>query len=261
MKRDNYQSFSTILTMIAVIFVGWPTYSQPIEKKQQNHFQSVITLTNKGISTIPSFTLGKPALMFDLSLGKEKISFDPLFRFALEGKPWTFIFWFRYNNLIDNEKFKLTVGGHPAIAFKTSLIIHNGIEKESMISRRYLASELTPNWLISPRVSLGIYYLYSRCLENDAAKNTHYLALRSNFSSIKISKEFTIKLLPQIYYLKIDRTDGFYWNYTITLLKRGLPVSVSSIVNKTIKSDISGSSNLIWNINLVYTFSAKYTRQ
>jgi hypothetical protein len=261
MKKDNYQSFSTILVVIFVSLFVHAASSQTGEKKQLSHFQSVITLTTKGISTIPSFTLGKPALMFDLSMGKEKISFDPLFRFSLEGKPWTFIFWFRYNNIIDAEKFKLTVGAHPAIVFKTSSVIHNGVEKKSMISRRYLASELAPNWLISNRVSLGVYYLYSRCLESDAAKHTHYLALRTNFSEIRISDKFLMKFLPQIYYLKIDRTAGYYWNYTLTLLRRGFPISVSSIVNKTIKSDVSGSRDLIWNVNMVYTFSAKYTRQ
>ena len=100
-----------MLVLLFVLAVPPHVISQEPEKKAESHFQSTITLTSKGISTIPSFTLGKPALMFDLSMGKGKLSFDPLFRFALEGKPWTFVFWFRYNNLIDKEKFNLTIGG------------------------------------------------------------------------------------------------------------------------------------------------------
>jgi len=41
--------------------------------------------------------------MFDLSMGK-RLSFDPMFRFSLEGKPWTFIFWFRYQ-VLNNDRF------------------------------------------------------------------------------------------------------------------------------------------------------------
>ena len=55
--------------------------------KVAGHFGGAVTVTSKGISTIPSFTLGKPAITFDLSMGKEKLSFEPQFRFALEGKP------------------------------------------------------------------------------------------------------------------------------------------------------------------------------
>lgn len=60
------------------------------------HFSGVITATNNGISIIPSFSLGKPALMFELSMGTEKFHSDPQFRFAMEGKPWAFVFWWRY---------------------------------------------------------------------------------------------------------------------------------------------------------------------
>jgi len=40
------------------------------------------------------FTLGKPAAIFDLSVGNERLAFEPQFRFSLEGKPWSFIFGF-----------------------------------------------------------------------------------------------------------------------------------------------------------------------
>lgn len=60
------------------------------------HFGGAVTITNKGISIVPNLTLGKPAVIFDLSVGKRKLSFEPSLRFALEGKPWSFLFWWRY---------------------------------------------------------------------------------------------------------------------------------------------------------------------
>ena len=55
-----------------------------------------ITVTNKGISLIPSFTLGKPATLIDLVTRKAELSFEPQFRVGLDGKPWSFVFWGRY---------------------------------------------------------------------------------------------------------------------------------------------------------------------
>ncbi|MBD0288814.1 MAG: hypothetical protein ICV79_25825, partial [Flavisolibacter sp.] len=47
------------------------------------HLTSVVSITKKGISTIPSYNLGKPAVKFDLSIGTRKFSFEPQFRFPL----------------------------------------------------------------------------------------------------------------------------------------------------------------------------------
>jgi hypothetical protein len=66
-----------------------------------SHFGGAITVTTKGISMVPNLSLGKPAAIFDLSMGKRRLSFEPSLRFALEGKPWSFLFWWRYK-LINN---------------------------------------------------------------------------------------------------------------------------------------------------------------
>ena len=67
-----------------------------------NRFGGAVTIQSKGISTIPNLTLGKPALVFDMSVGK-KLTFEPQFRFPLEGKPWAMVFWWKYNTLISNK--------------------------------------------------------------------------------------------------------------------------------------------------------------
>ncbi len=80
-----------------------------------SHFSGAVSVTNKGISTIPSFTLGKPAVIFDLSIGKGNLSFEPQLRFALEGKHWSFLFWWRYK-LLNNDKFLINIGAYPALS-------------------------------------------------------------------------------------------------------------------------------------------------
>lgn len=54
-----------------------------------------INVNSKGISQVPALTLGRPAAIFDLAVRKGDASFEPQFRFGLDGKPWSFLLWGR----------------------------------------------------------------------------------------------------------------------------------------------------------------------
>jgi hypothetical protein len=222
------------------------------------HFNGAVTLTNNGISFIPTFSLGKPAVIFDLSAGK-RLSFDPQLRFALEGKPWSFLFWWRYK-LITNEKFRFTVGAHPALSFKTMVIPAESGTKEIIYTQRYLAGELSPNYFISKNISIGFYYLLSHCFEKDGTNFTHFLTFNANFSSINLSGNTYIRFNPQIYYLKMDKYDGYYFSSSMTLARRNFPLSISALINKVIKTEITASKDFVWNASLIYTFNSKYNK-
>ena len=49
------------------------------------------SVTNNGVSLIPTFTLGKPAMMINFTVGR-KLTFEPEFRYSLAGKPWANIY-------------------------------------------------------------------------------------------------------------------------------------------------------------------------
>jgi hypothetical protein len=237
------------------------TFSQITDStKDVSHFGGAVTVTNNGISFIPNFTLGKPAAIFDLSMGKRKLSFEPQFRFALEGRPWSFLFWWRYK-LLNTDKFKFNLGAHPAIAFRTRTYQVDGVLKEETYIQRYIAGELSSTYSLSKYISAGIYYLYSYCLEPDAIKNTNFLAAKLYFSNIRLSKQFFIGLNPQIYYLKMDEYDGFYVTSSLTLAKRNFPLSISSMYNTLIKTNVPASKNTLWNVSLIYTFNKTYVEK
>src|SRR5215471_5852043 len=75
------------------------------------HFSGALSVTSNGISVIPTFTLGKPAAIVNMSISKGKFSFEPDLRFSLDGKPWNFLFWFRYK-LLTAERFHINIGAH-----------------------------------------------------------------------------------------------------------------------------------------------------
>ncbi len=249
-----------ILTLIILFYCTTISFAQ--EKKAVNDTITIkngITVTNNGVSVIPTFSLGKPAAIFDLSIAKNRFSFDPQFRFAIENvKPWSFVFWMRYK-LMDSKKFKIGIGAHPAFVFQTTPVITNGISNDLITTKRFFAGELVPTYTISKKVSIGLYYLYSHGVA-DATRNTNFISVNGYFSNIKLLHNYNLKIVPQIYYLKMDSNDGFYSGSTITLVKNKIPLLISSTINKKINSTIP-SKDFLWNLSLTYSFGGKYTLQ
>jgi hypothetical protein len=236
------------------------TFAQNIDTTKLDGTKKVIGLsssagvTNNGISLVPTFTLDKPAAIFDMSVSKSKFSFEPEVTFSLsDGKPWYLLFWFRYK-IANNEKFKLTTGAQLGLNFKRSILPVNGDSNKVLITERYLAGELSPNYYISKNISVGAYYLLSHGLDRGTSNFIHFLTLNANFSNIKLSNMFYMKFVPQFYYLKIDHDDGFYFTSSLTFAKYNFPLSVAFVINEGIKTNINTGKNFVWNITLTYSF-------
>lgn len=261
MKANGISSFLISRALLLFVFLspGYHSYSQSADDtKSTGNFYGSVTVTTKGLSTFPNLTLGKPAAVLDLSMGGKKLRFEPTLRFALEGKPWSFIFWCRYE-LLKTEKFQFKLGAHPAYSFKTIKVSENGTTKEILRAQQYLAGEISPVFNVAKNISLGPYYIHAWGLEKDITQNSDYIAFRFNFTSIKLTDKFLMKLMAQAYYLKLDADDGFYINSTLALARRNFPFSLSSTINQTLQSSIPGE-DFLWNINLTYSFNTRYTK-
>lgn len=220
-------------------------------------FAGGVSITNKGISTIPNLTLGKPAAIFDMSAGKGKLSFEPQLRFALEGKPWSFLFWWRYK-LLKTDRFQINLGVHPALSFRRKMITIDDHIQEDMLVRRYLAGEIAPTYMLTKDAGIGLYWLYSRGIEKDITRNTNLISVRGSISNLRIGEKFYLRINPQVYYLLMDGVDGVYVNSTITVAKRGFPVTLSSLINQPLKTNIPVGNEFLWNVSINYTFGKEY---
>ncbi|PQV59874.1 hypothetical protein CLV53_113100 [Sediminibacterium magnilacihabitans] len=211
-----------------------------------------VSVTNNGISTVPTFSLEKPAAIFNLSVRRNRFSFEPELAFGFkDAKPWYFVFWFRYK-LVETAKFNMGVGFHPGFVFSTTNILDNGVNKEYFTTSRFFVGELTPSYALSKNTSIGFNYLHARGYNSDL-RQLNFLGLSCNFSNIGLGNRFFIKAVPQVYYLKTDDTDGVYLTSTFTFAKRGCPFSVSSVMNKTLRTTIPGD-DFLWNISLTYSY-------
>lgn len=74
LKKSNF-----VLKIGLILFVllqtSYFSFSENADStKQVSHFTGSVLVTNKGISLIPSLTLGKPAAIFEFAVGNEKHS-------------------------------------------------------------------------------------------------------------------------------------------------------------------------------------------
>lgn len=243
-----------IMAMLCLASLG---FSQ--EKGTDNlRMTGSVTVTSKGLSTFPNLTLGKPAAIFDFSVGGDQFRFDPTLRFGLDGKPWSFIFWLRHE-AIKTKKFGLRVGAHPAVTFKTIDVVHNGSTSEMLRATTYLAAEIAPVFRVAKNISLSPYYLFSYGIEDYAVQYSNFFTLIANITNINLSENIYSNLLAQVFYLKMDDWDGVFINSTLSVNKRNFPLSVSSTLNRAIESTIPGDK-LLWNLNLIYRFGGDYRK-
>jgi len=253
-----------LLLSFALLLAANGAFAQKTDslRKKELHVRGALSVTNNGFSFIPSFTLGKPAAIVNLAIsGKGRFSFEPEFRYALEGKPWSFIFIWRYK-LIKTNKFQLTAGTHlPALNFRTVSVIKDGIAQDVIQSTRFFpVVELAPNYVLRKNLSVGMFYLYGRGADPGITRNTHFLSLRANFSHIPLTPKLYLRFVPQLFYLKSDAKDGIYAASALTLAHRKIPFALSSLLNKAIDTEIPGKS-LEWNVSLLYTFGGDYVQQ
>ncbi len=210
-------------------------------------------VTNNGISLIPNFSLGEPAVQFNLSLGRERLSFETDFNFSWEGKPWYILYWLRYQ-MITAERFQMSTATHLGINFRPSEVIVGSRPETMLTSERYWVAELFPRYHISKKVTAGIFYLFSIGLDPGTAATTHFVTLNTSFSDLKLFQDYYLNINPQVYYLKQETLDGVYFTSSFTLGKHDLPFTLSTLFNQVVSTRIAGNGDFVWNLSLRYSW-------
>jgi len=248
-----------LFTVLSILFITVNLCAQDEDADTKiNSFAAVVTVQNKGISTIPNLTLGDPAIIFDLKMGR-KLTFEPQFRFSLkDGKPWAMVLWGRYYATF-SDKFKMTVHANHSFSYKAITLFNaDGTERDVIRTNRYLVGALSPNYQLNKYIGIGAYLFYSYGMETNMTKNTFMYSFRPTFSNISVTENITARIAPEVYYLKMDVNRGVFFNSRFLISKKNCPISISGLVNKPIKSDIPSEFDFLWNIGVSYTFSKKY---
>ncbi|AQG82604.1 hypothetical protein AWR27_20040 [Spirosoma montaniterrae] len=216
-----------------------------------------VGLTNNGFSIIPTFSLNSPAVIMNFYWRKKRFSFDPDIRLVPDASKGGFIFWFRYR-LIEQKKFSLRIGVHPAFTLVRRTITENGISSELTETLRFAAAEVVPNYQITPNWSIGAVYLHGSGLQKWGPQNTDVFFLNSSISAIRLGSGFGLNLIPMVYLMYVDSHQGSYFSATAIVAKKGIPFSLQSTINQTFTSNIPGNQHFMWNVMVSYNFSKTF---
>lgn len=243
--------------IISFLLIQVLCFSQDTTTKEL-HVTGNIGVTNNGISIIPTFSLKQSAFNLSYSLSRGgRFSIDPDVRLTFDGKKGSGILWFRYK-LKTNGNLKLNLGIHPAYNFGLRTISENGKTWQITQARRFIATEWVPTYFVNEHLHLGLYYLNGHGLQDDGPKNIHYVNFITGIDKVPLGAGYSFNITPQVYYLKSDKEDGYYFTSNIVFTKSNSPLVLMSMINKEIRSNVTGSVNFDWNISVLYNFRNKF---
>ena len=258
MKINVLSLFFYLLVIASANAQTDSTAAKDTQRDSTFYYRADLTITNNGFAIIPAFALGAPAFYVDMRMGNKRLSFEPLFRFSLEGRPWSFVFIYRYK-LIDQSRFKLSMGSHlPGLNFVTRSVAIDGIVEDLSVTRRFLALEVIPSYKITEHFTLGIYYLRGRGFQQHGPQNSNYLTFQTHFTNLKLGRRGYLNISPQVFYLKVDQNDGVFFNATGSLGIKDFPISISGLFNKVLVANLQANA-VDWNVGLVYTLDRKFS--
>lgn len=251
------------LFFLNILFGSSYTLAQELQQdslqKKPIIFSGSVGLSSNGFSIVPTFSLNSPASMMLLSIRKGKFSFDPDIRLTPNAKKGSMIFWFRYH-AITNHRYTLRIGVHPAMNFQARVIQVNSELTTISQMRRFLAWEVSNDYRISNHARLGLYYLQANGLQKDGARTTHFIGVNLGITDVHLPKNFRLSILPTVYYLYLDAQEGAYVSGNVVLSNKKWPFSFQHAFNKTLRSNIAGNKDYMWNVSLHYHFKNSYTR-
>lgn len=249
---------SMLKTIFAVVFgllvASVANAQQPDSTQASSTFSGFVGVTNNGFSIIPTFSLNSPAVIFNASWRKNKCSFDPDFRLVPDASKGSLLFWFRYR-LVEQKKFSLRVGAHPAFTLVRRNITQNGNTSEITEMLRFAAFEVVPSYQLAPNVGIGAMYLEGHGLQAHGPQLTRVLFLNASLTQLKLTRYLRLGLFPSVFFLHTDGYKGDYLTVTGVLAHQKLPFTLQSTINQTFRSNVPGNQDFMWNVMVAYNFN------
>jgi hypothetical protein len=245
------QVFLFYILLLCFPFLIFSQKKDSLKIKEPLKATANIQINNNGISLFPNLSLGHPAIILNLTVGKKRIFFEPELRWRLNANPWSYIFWLRYRPK-RSEHFSWHIGAHPSYVVRNNPVTVNGQATNRWVAQRNVAAEVVPVWHYSPKFSVGLHLLASKGLDTAyGSQKSIYVSLQPRFPNISLSKKFYLGFFPQLFHLTLDDNQGTYYSHLMSFNMKNLPFYISSIMTYKIKSDIPGK-NFIWNVGLNY---------
>lgn len=212
------------------------------------------SLNSNGISSIPSFTLDKPAAISSVSLSKGRFLYEPQLAYGLNFKPWYIDNWFHYK-IVDRPHFEVRAGMNLSTFFSPDTMFREGnvvVDEKISKAQKYFDLELAFTYRFSSTTSLTALYWSDRGLEKGTIQG-HFFNLIADKSDIKAGKNILFSANVQLFYLDYGgKNDGMFISPRLTSSSRNIPLSLFFQATQGIFSNISPFPEFKWNIGLSY---------
>jgi hypothetical protein len=241
---NNLLSMKITFTILLLHFSTFLLANETSDStKKVWQFHGIIQVNNNGISPVPAFSLGRPALMTTFFVQKRGFTFSPEFNYALDGKPWVVNQWLRYQK--QHERFTFRTGINMSLFFTRN--------EPNMKLNQYMALEGAMGYRLSKKSTLNLIYWYSKGLDPTAVKSGHFLSLSASISKIPVAKSLVLDLRPNVFYLtnKIP-FKGVFVSAIASIAHKKYPVSIFLQAVQPIK--VSPVTPFNWNYGLSYIF-------
>jgi hypothetical protein len=227
------------------------SYSKELADSLKNpvKFSGSVSLNSNGISPIPIFALGEPAISASLAVEKGRFSYDPTLSFNLELKPWFIDNWFHYK-LIYKPKFELRTGVNVGSSFSDIEVTGQTIRQV----QRYFALELAGTYKISEKSSLGLMLWYDKGADPGTIQG-YFINVVADKSDIGIGKHLLMAVNLQTFVINYtDNNDGFFFSPKVSFSTPHIPVFIFYQGIHPLASNISPYPSFQWNVAIGYSF-------
>lgn len=233
---------------IIFLFIFTIAFTQKNTEKSKLKAGCNFSINSNGISSIPSFSLGAPALIAAPTFTKGRFNYEPVLAYDFDIQPWFIDNWFRYK-IVDRQKFEFRTGLNFSMYFSDYKLPDETLLK----GQRYWAVEFTSVYKPSSRSFVsGAYW---RDMGQDPGTITgNYLAIMGELSEIALGKNILLAANLHLFYIDYNgENDGLFISPKLTTSVRNLPFAIFFHGIQAISSNISPYPGFSWNLGFSYT--------
>ena len=208
-----------------------------------------VSLNSNGMASIPSFSLGKPALIASLNLGWGRFSYDPVVAYGLNMRPWVIDNWVHYR-IIYRPKFELRTGVNFSMFFSK----FEAEEYTVLQGQQYLTFEIAGIYKFSPLSSFSLMY-WSDNGQDPGTVDGHFINSVYERNDIEIGKKLLFSTNIQLFYIGYTgNEDGLFICPKTAFAIKKVPVSLFFVFTQAITSNIEPWPGFRWNVGAAYLF-------
>lgn len=216
-------------------------------------FSGSIQLTNNGISLVPAFSLGDPALVAFFEAKRKRFSYCPQFSFDSEGKPWYVNQWLRYQ-VINNSKISYRSSISYSFLYKPTEEIKDGVAVPIIKTDRNLIFEQLLVKGLTSKTVLVFAHLYGLSVEKGGIK-LNLVTLGTSTKGISLGKKIAMEVSPSIFYLAYTgNNEGLFSTQNIGVRYSKCPVSLGFQATEPLWMKNLNVKSFNWALSAIYTF-------